>query len=313
MDNQASESSNTPLDTNQAAAVFAEMLEPRKEEEGAEPQAVEAEATEPEVEAEAPEVEAESSDESQKFTIKVDGKEIEVTLDELKNGYQRQADYTRKTMEVSEQRKAAEAEYQKARGEREQYANKLNQDSALLTALIGEQQQQNWQQLLESDPVEYLKQQHLLQQRYAQLQTVQQEQQKVWELQQSEQAQSYNQHLRSQYQELLDKLPEWKDEAKAKTEKADIKSWLGNNGFSEAEINSLADAKFVVAARKAMMYDRMVSKAQAAAKKVQQAPQRVEKPSTGSAPSMDRRSAAWNNHAKNGTVESAAAVFASLL
>ena len=312
MDNQATESSNSPLDTNQAAAVFAEMLEPRKEEEAAEPQAAEAEET-PEAEAVEADVEAESQEEPQTFTIKVDGKEVEVTLDELKNGYQRQSDYTRKTMEAAEQRKAAEAEYQKARSERDQYAQKLNSDSALLTALISEQQQTNWQQLLESDPVEYLKQQHLYQQRYAQLQQVQQEQQKVWELQQSEQARQFQGHLKSQHDLLLEKLPDWKDEAKAKTEKAELKTWLSGEGFSEAEINSLADAKFVIAARKAMLYDKMISQAKAAAKKVQNAPQRVERPSTGNAPSLDKRSSAYQRLSKSGKVEDAAAVFASLL
>lgn len=313
MDNQVTESSNSPLDANQAAAVFAEMLEPRKEEEGAEPQAVEAEVQEPEAEAVETEVEAETQEEPQVFTVKIDGKEVEVTLDELKNGYQRQSDYTRKTMEAAEQRKAAEAEYQKARTERDQYAQKLSQDGALLTALLGEQQQTNWQQLLESDPVEYLKQQHLYQQRYAQLQQIQQEQQKVWELQQSEQARQFQSHLQSQHELLLDKLPDWKDEAKAKTEKAELKTWLAGEGFSEAEINSLADAKFVIAARKAMLYDKMISQAKAAAKKVQNVPQKVERPSTGQAPNLDKRSSAYQRLFKTGKVEDAAAVFASLL
>ncbi len=38
------------------------------------------------------------------YVIKVDGEEHQVTLDELQNGYQRQADYTRKTQEISAER-----------------------------------------------------------------------------------------------------------------------------------------------------------------------------------------------------------------
>ncbi len=38
------------------------------------------------------------------YTIKIDGEESQVTLEELQNGYQRQADYTRKTQEVSAER-----------------------------------------------------------------------------------------------------------------------------------------------------------------------------------------------------------------
>ena len=48
MDNPSSES-NSPLDTNQAASIFAEILEPRKEEQEA--PAVEAEAQNAEAEA----------------------------------------------------------------------------------------------------------------------------------------------------------------------------------------------------------------------------------------------------------------------
>ena len=37
-------------------------------------------------------------------TVKVDGEEQQVSLDELRNGYQRQADYTRKTQELASER-----------------------------------------------------------------------------------------------------------------------------------------------------------------------------------------------------------------
>jgi hypothetical protein len=37
-------------------------------------------------------------------TVKVDGEEMQVSVDELRNGYQRQADYTRKTQELAAER-----------------------------------------------------------------------------------------------------------------------------------------------------------------------------------------------------------------
>lgn len=43
------------------------------------------------------------------FTVKVDGVEMEVTLDELRSGYMRHADYTRKTQAVADEAKAAAA------------------------------------------------------------------------------------------------------------------------------------------------------------------------------------------------------------
>ncbi|SVB89486.1 uncharacterized protein METZ01_LOCUS242340, partial [marine metagenome] len=38
------------------------------------------------------------------YTVKVDGSEEQVSLDELRDGYQRQADYTRKTQELASER-----------------------------------------------------------------------------------------------------------------------------------------------------------------------------------------------------------------
>ena len=60
----------------------------------------EIETTEP-VEADNSGLSSEASSEEPVYTVKVDGDEQEVTLSELQNGYQRQADYTRKTQQVA--------------------------------------------------------------------------------------------------------------------------------------------------------------------------------------------------------------------
>ena len=40
------------------------------------------------------------------YTVKIDGREERVSLNELQNGYQRQADYTRKTQELASERES---------------------------------------------------------------------------------------------------------------------------------------------------------------------------------------------------------------
>lgn len=312
MDNPSSESSTSALDTNQAAAVFADLLEP-KEPEQEQPEAPEVESEAPEPEATEPEEQEVEADDDPLVTIKIDGKDVEVKLSELKNGYQRQADYTRKTMEVSEQRKAAEAEYQKAHQERQAYAQNLQRMQAQIEGALQEQSQIDWQQLLESDPVEYLKQQHLAQQRQAALQDNYRQQQALSQLQQAEAQKAYQSNLMRQQEELLAKLPDWKDESKAKAEKAALRSYLIEQGFDEQSVNQVSDAKAVVMARKAMLYDQMVSKAQAAAKKVATLPTKVERPGVGTSQNLDKRSSAFQRLSKSGRVEDAAAVFASFL
>ncbi len=318
MDNQATES--TALTIDGAAAAFADFLEP-----------VEASEPEPKVDTEldppkkkdgeSKEVEAEPNAVEEgadaPITIEVDGKQVTLTKAELAEHYKnglRQADYTRKTMEAADTRKAADAEIQKAQQERAAYAQNLNKMQAQLEGALQQQQKIDWDALLNADPVEYLKQQHLQQQRQAALNQNLQEQQKVAQAFQTEQAEQHRNYLSTQQQELLAKLPEWKDEAKAKVEREALKTYLKDQGYDEAAINAVSDHKAVIMSRKAMLYDQMMSKAQAAAKKVSNLPTKVERPgvSTERNP-LDGRNAAMQRHAKSGTIESAAAVFANLL
>ena len=53
--------------------------------------------------------ETDDSDEPEYFRVKVDGEELEVTLEEALAGYQRDSDYRKKTMAVAETRKEIEA------------------------------------------------------------------------------------------------------------------------------------------------------------------------------------------------------------
>lgn len=52
--------------------------------------------------------EEEASDDQEKIEVKVDGEVVEVTFDELKAGYQRQADYTRKAQALAAEREQFE-------------------------------------------------------------------------------------------------------------------------------------------------------------------------------------------------------------
>lgn len=315
MDNPATES--TALDTNSAAAAFASILNPSADSPSEQPEEVKKPDAPTEVEAEGdtPEAEAteEAGEEDPLITIKVDGQEIQVPLSELKNGYQRQADYTRKTMEVSEQRKAAEAESQKAQQERQQYAANLQRMQSQLEVALQDQQNINWEQLLNTDPQEYLRQKHLFEQRQAAWQQNLGEQQRLTQQMQVEEQARHQDYLKGQRELLLAKLPEWSDPKKAQAETLAIRSYLIEQGYTEQLVDNLADANMVLTARKAMLFDQMVSKAKTATKQVEKLPPKVEKPGTGSNPGLDRRTSAFQKLSKTGRVEDAASVFAQFL
>lgn len=314
MNEAGGDSGGGALDINSGAAALAALLDPPAASETPEASDEQPELPEqPEAELEAETEEPSEAEEAQTFTVKIDGKEVEVSLDELKNGYQRQSDYTRKTMEAAEQRKTADAATQQANQERQQYHSQLERMAAQLEGVLEQQSQIDWNALIESDPVEYLKQQQLFQQRQALYQQNTQERQKLAQQFQHEQAQAHQSYLAQQQDNLLAKLPDWKDDAKAAAEKTAISKFLQEQGFEAEDISSIADHRHVLVARKAMLYDQLMAKANVQARKVQEAPQRVVKPGVAESRHIDGRSSASKRLEKTGRVEDAAAVFAQFL
>ena len=119
--------------------------------------------------------------------------------------------------------------------------------------------------------------------------------------------------FRNESRAVLAKLPEWSDPAKATADKAAIRAYLLEQGYDENAVSSVADARAVLMARKAMLYDQMLKKADVAARKVAQLPTRIERPGTGDVQPLDKRSSAFQRLSKSGRVEDAAAVFSALL
>ena len=90
-----------------------EEAAPTEEEESTEETQDESLEEEPEEDESEEEEDDEGADESEAeeevlYAVNVNGEEHEISLDELLKGYSRQSDYTRKTQELSEQRKSIE-------------------------------------------------------------------------------------------------------------------------------------------------------------------------------------------------------------
>lgn len=242
------------------------------------------------------------------FKVKVDGKDIDVDEGELVKGYSRQQDYTKKTMELAGQRQQFEQAQVQIQSERQQYQAQLNQ----LTEALGEQlsNQPNWQELLDNDPVEYLKQQHLHTQRQAAYQNAQQARQQAEQLTQQQATQAEQQRQTHERNQLIDKLPSWADDAKAAKEKALIVKSLTAMGRTPEQMGKL-DHIDVLVARKAALYDQMVSKAKDATAKVAALPPRMQKP--GASRPADGRTVDMQALRKSGSTSDAAALFEKML
>ena len=248
-----------------------EQLETEATDEGEE--AVEASADEADVEAvEEPEGD-EDADEAptaaQTFRVKVDGEEVEVPLDELLKGYSRTADYTRKTQAIAEARKNAEAEAAQAREERQRYAQTLQVLEAQLKA--AQPPEIDWDRLYQENPVEWVRQRELVRTRQEQQAWVENQRRALAEKQALEEQQVAEQTLEVERSKLLEQLPEWRDATKARAEKAKIVSYATEKlGFTTDEISDLYDARAVLALRKAMLYDEVMSRQQNLRPKIQQ-------------------------------------------
>ena len=323
MDTPTQESTG-PLTTDEAGAAFAAMLEPQAKKTTPDiPAKVEPDPADP-VEGETEEAKEndESDDAAQTFTFNIDGKDVELTLAQIAAGYKselRQADYTKKTMATAgemkaaiEQRRTADAETAATREERQTNATNLQRMAVQLEGALQQQESIDWQALIDRDPVEYLKQKDLFDRRQTALHQNRQQQQHLYAQHQAEQQQLMETHAGRQREELLAKLPDWKDPKKASAERDEIKAYLIAEGYGADELGQVADHRAVLMARKAMLYDRVIADARAAAKKVATLPSRVERPGVTESNTVDKRGAAYQRHAKVGTVESAAAVFAGM-
>jgi hypothetical protein len=265
---------------------------------------VEEETTEGEEEAE------EAAPTGQTFRVKVDGEEVEVPLDELLKGYSRTADYTRKTQAIAEARKQAEAELALARQERQQYAQTLTALDAQLKSL--QPPEIDWDRLYQENPVEWVRQRELQRSRQEQAQWVQAQRTALVQKQQAEEQLNAEKTLEVERSKLVEALPDWRNPEKARAEKAKIVEYAtGKLGFSVEEISDVYDARAVLALRKAMLYDELMSKRdQMRPKIIQKAkPMRAGVASTPQSSKVVASKAALSRLANSGSTRDAAAVF----
>jgi phosphoribosylpyrophosphate synthetase len=270
----------------------------------------EEEETEEEVESAEPEL----------YKVIIDGEEVEVSLDELQKGYSRQSDYTRKTQQLAQQRKEAEAlqqDYAQRVQQLNQFAQNLQQQPD-----IPEPQwtadPQAWERLRHEDPVQFVLEKDAARDRQLARQERAQQMQYLQSEQQNLQQQQFAQHLDTQRQQLNELIPAWSDKETAKSEKAELRKWASDAyGLTEQDLSQAYDARLVK-----ILYD-----AWSANKTTSQAKQQLKKPQESTvktAPKLGRNFTPTDEGAsrlkksmqrlqKSGRNQDAVAVFDALL
>ena len=222
---------------------------------------------------------SEETETPQSYTVKVDGKDVEVTLEELQAGYSRQADYTRKSQVLAEQRKQMDDELSATQQERQRYSHALEQLGDSTDFEINQFKDVDWNKLKADDPMAYIQQKDALRDLQDSKNKINAEKQKLQEQQEKEYKANMLKHRDEQLKLLSERLPDWTDPIKGPKLKQDIKSFALAKGFTEQEINMLIDARSIEVLNNAMKYENLLN-AKIAKKKVKTVP-KVTKPGAG--------------------------------
>jgi chemotaxis protein histidine kinase CheA len=187
-------------------------------------------------EAEEVEAEAEDSDEDA-VTVTLSSGET-LTLDEVEKGMMLQADYTRKTTEVAEQRKALEESTARAGEHERSLAQSLQAAQSFIQKLIPPKPSFA---LAQSNPAAYQSELALHEQAMEMLQRVQQAQSQAQTQQQQRQEAEMSQLLAAEQERLVQAMPHLGNPKRMEAFMADVSGFAKELGFSEQEIATTGD------------------------------------------------------------------------
>ena len=260
------------------------------------------------------ETEGEDEEEQPLYAVKVNGKEHEVTLDELTRGYSRQRDYDEKTAAL----KADRAQFEEAQGaaveEFRKGFERLNEAIASMDDGLSKYADVDWDALEEQDPEEAAR---LDRQYRRDIGKREKAVEKAQELAKEQRARV----LASERPKLLRLIPEWQDQSVMKEEGGKIAAWAqATYGFSNDDLNSVTMAAHTDLLRKAWLYDEgqkaKPKKQEILKKKVAGKPKVVKSGSTRSRKASNSEAYAEKvNRArrKGATIHEAASAMADLL
>lgn len=201
--------------------------------------------------------------------LKVNGQEIEVSLDELKAGYSRDSDYRQKTHNLGIEKRELDNQRQSLRQTYDTRLSELNELIATADATVRQEQgSEDLQKLWEEDPTAAARLDYQMRQRNRQLDDVRNKAREA-------QTKQYEDFLGTQRELAAQKIPEYNDPNKADQFKINMRNSLRSYGFNDQEIGQLADHRFLMVAKDAMSYKSLKDKKPIVQKKVANAPKVV--------------------------------------
>ncbi|HAW77464.1 MAG TPA: hypothetical protein DCW74_17230 [Alteromonas australica] len=210
-------------------------------------------------------------DEEPLYTVKVDGKEMEVDLKTLKDGFMMQSAFTKRMQEVAEKSKQADAEIAEARKARDEYGQGLQLAQQYLQSITA--QEPDWDRLMqELDAKEYTRAVQNWNDHKANLQSVNDQQVVIQRQQTAERQVAFQEHLVKEKEKMLDAIPAWRDEKTMLDERQQVIEFAKTQGYTPEEIQVASDARAVKALYDSWQLSKLNLQTNAAKKKVRKAP-----------------------------------------
>jgi len=186
-----------------------------------------------------------------------DGKDVtaKIPVKELREGYMRQQDYSRKTAEVARQREAVSEEIRKGvEGERAAYFQTLQtlQDT-VISSIDTELKNANWRELATNDPATYVRLDNRRKEIDRVLGEITTKQQELIRQRETEKAQVRQQQARKSVEVLESKIPNWNDTLYQKLMKTAADSY----GYKPDEVGSWVDHRAFEVLHDAYQYRQM--------------------------------------------------------
>lgn len=256
-----------------------------------------------------------SEEETQTHTVKVDGKELQVSTAELIKGYERQSDYTKKSTALAHERKQVETMKEEVKDlpQVKKAYQESTQEFARNSQLVLKALQDRFlpkapdPSLAKTDPGSYIEKKELHQEALQFIGGIKQELGKAAEIQNGE-----FQKLKAESRgKLVTLIPEIADVA----HRTKFTSYLTELGFTTQDIANTVDNRLFQMAHKAWKYDEMM-KAKKNVSPEQQRPKVVKNgisPEDPKAAQARQKREPFNTHKRERSVDSAARALANIL
>ena len=198
--------------------------------------------------------------------VKVQGQELEVSLDELKAGYSRDSDYRQKTHSLGMEKRDLETQKNSLRQTYDTRLSELNDLISTANQFVEQKQGgQDLAKLYQEDPTEAARLDFQLRQEKQHIDSLKDKAREA-------QTRQYETYLETQKELAATKIPEFSDPNKADSFKLNMRNTLRDYGFNDQEIGSLADHRFLMVAKDAMSFKSQKDKRPIVSKKVANAP-----------------------------------------